>query len=156
MKKIYFLHERDKIDNIPVFTSYHQYQEITYFLRVIEALDPQFVEDLNKIVPIYTTAERLHKALEDSNGSFVDMSDWAVLEKANNQCNSHLLELRDAIIKWAQKYNLVDNSLNKKTFLEIGLWAIPSKRNHPAEIEKKRNFIAKWVESYHSKLLIGL
>ncbi|WP_144514287.1 hypothetical protein [Bacillus thuringiensis] len=143
MKKIYFHPERDKIDNIPVFTNYYQYQAINYFLRVIEALNPQFVEDLNKIVPIYTTAERLHKPLDDSNGSIVDMSDWAVLEKANPQCNSHLLELRDAIIEWAQKYNLVDNSLSKKTFLEIGLWAIPSKRNHPAEIEKKKKFYTK-------------
>ncbi|WP_257138044.1 hypothetical protein [Bacillus toyonensis] len=50
----------------------------------------------------------------------------------------------------------MDNSLNKKTFLEIGLWAIPSKRNHLAEVEKKRNSIAKWVESYHSILLINL
>lgn len=39
---------------------------------------------------------------------------------------------------WADKYNL-----NNKIFLEIALWAIPDKRDHPKQVEDMKSFAKK-------------
>ncbi|WP_071395082.1 hypothetical protein [Bacillus tuaregi] len=141
MEKVFFHPERDKIKNIPVFTNYYQYQAITYFLRVAEHLEPQFTKDLDDIIPLYTETEKIHEMQRENNRSFID--DWDVFEKANTHYNAHLLKLKETIINWAKKYNLVDDLMGNKIFLEIAVWAIPDKRDHPKSVDEWNEFFSK-------------
>lgn len=129
------------MENMPVYTNNYQYQAITYFLRVAEVLEPQLTKDIDEIIPIYTKAERLNEKLRNTKHSFIDT--WDMLEKVKTQENSYLRPLKEALINWARKYNLVDDSLENKTYLEIGLWAIPSKRDHPKGVQEWVQFFKK-------------
>jgi hypothetical protein len=51
--------------------------------------------------------------------------------------------LKNSFISWANKYNLVDDKLVNKTFLEIGFWAIPGRRHHAQSVEDWKIFFEK-------------
>lgn len=51
--------------------------------------------------------------------------------------------MKNSLISWANKYNLVDDKLVNKTFLEIGLWAIPGRRGHAQSVEDWKIFFGK-------------
>jgi hypothetical protein len=138
MEKVFFHPERVKIDSIPVFTNYYQYQSINYFLRVAEYLEPQLIKDLEDLIPLYTETEKTHNKGEIDRYGFID--DWKILEQANAKVNQHLLNLREAIINWAKKYHLIDDGMLNKTYLEIATWAIPDKRDHPNTVEEWKEF----------------
>lgn len=141
MKSLYFHPERPKLSHIPVFTDSYYHESITYFLRVAESLEPQLVNDLDLIVPIYTKAEKVHDEKQQGKSTRDFIDDWNIIEQANGQNNPHLVELRSSIIEWCKKYNLVDDLIDNKTFLEIALWAIPDKRDYAQEIGDIKRFI---------------
>lgn len=133
MKKLYFHPERKKLNDMPVFINSYYHEAITYFLRVAEVLEPQFIEDLDLMTSLYTKTEKIHEKQVDSSYKFID--GWDIFEQIDS--NSHLIELKNAVIAWIQKYNLVkeSDSENDKLFLEIALWAIPDKRDHPQRVD---------------------
>lgn len=137
MEKVYYHPERNKYNSMPVFTNYYQHQAITYFLKVAETLEPQMIEDLDDLIPIFTEAEQLHEKYRKKSRSFID--NWDIIEQANTNNNPYLIELKNRLMEWVQKYNLIDEELSIKTYLEILLWAIPDKRDHPQKIEEWKN-----------------
>ncbi|MCA1025013.1 hypothetical protein LCM23_02840 [Cytobacillus kochii] len=136
MKKVYFHPQRKKLNHMPVFTDSYHHEAITYFLRVAETLEPQLVEDLDSIIPLYSETEKTHEQQRNSSRSFID--NWDIFEKERS--NSHLIELKNAIVAWAKKYSLFQQQGDNKTFLEIALWAIPDRRDHEQDIEDRKKF----------------
>lgn len=141
MEKLYYHPDRSKMKNIPVFTNYYQYQAITYFLRLAEYLEPHLIKDLDELIPLYNETEKSHKIDESDRNSFID--NWDILDKANVNNNPHLVHLKEAVIAWAKKFNLVDEHVVNKTFLEIGVWAIPDRRDHPQSVEEWKEYFTK-------------
>lgn len=141
MEKLFFHPDRVKMDSIPVFTNYYQYQAITYFLQVAEYLEPQLIKDLEDLIFLYTETEKIHEKGKIDRDKFIE--DWKTLEQANSDFNPHLLKLREAIINWAKKYHLIDDNMTSKTYLEIATWAIPDKRDHPKSVEDWKRFHSK-------------
>lgn len=141
MKKLFFHPERKKLNDIPVFINSYYHEAITYFLRVAEVLEPKFVEDLDFIIPLFTKTEKVHE--KQGKAPYNSIDGWDIFEQDGH--NSHLIELKNRVISWTQKYNLIKQpgSENEKLFLEIALWAIPDKRDHPQEVDDLKESFKK-------------
>lgn len=132
MEKIFYHPTKFKGENIPVFSSYYQYKTIYYFLQLSEELEPSLIEDLKKIASLYA---KIEDNVEDSI-----FDEWVKLEQAH-LTNTDAIELRHALIKWANKYNLYDNT--NKTYLEIALWALSTIIDHSKNIEERKELLKK-------------
>lgn len=138
MEQVFFHPERNRLDDSPVFTNYYQYRAIIYFLEISETIEPELIRDLESIIPLYINTEEIHNKI---GTGYLD--GWNVFEQANESNNKHLLELKNEIINWAKKYNLVDDKLTSSIYLAVALWAIPSKIEHPETMAQRKEFLYK-------------
>jgi hypothetical protein len=132
VEKVFYHPERK--NNSPVFSNYHLYQAVRYFLRAAEVIEPQFIKDLEEIIPLFNEAENLQKKGEIKG--FID--NWETVQNT-----PQLSHLKEALLNWSKKYNLVDDDMNNILFLEIGLWTLPSKRDHPNRVKEFEAFCKK-------------
>ncbi|MBH0158634.1 hypothetical protein IHV10_19810 [Fictibacillus sp. 5RED26] len=100
MEKIFYHPTKFKGKNIPVFSSYYQYQTISYFLELSEKIEPSLIIDLEKMTALYATVEKI------IDGSILD--EWLKFEQAN-LINKDAIELRETLTNWAKKYNLYND-----------------------------------------------
>ncbi|MCH5460943.1 hypothetical protein [Bacillus cereus] len=136
MEKRFYHPRRNKKDFIPVFINNNQHQTVTHFLHTAEKLVPALIEDLSKLIPLYTETELLYENKETRE--FLD--EWRIISSSNEKYKPQLVPLKKALLNWARKYNLVAEDQEDSMFLEIGLWAIPSLRDHPESVEDWREF----------------
>lgn len=139
MEKIFYHPERIKENSIPVYMNNYQHQALSHFLRTAESLVPELIDDLAKIIPLYTKTEEEYEDKETR--TFLD--EWSVLRDANKDHKSQLIPLREVLLQWVRRYNLIEEEKEDSIFLEIALWAIPSLRNYPESIEKKKTLYKK-------------
>lgn len=137
MEKVYFHPERKKLSNIPVFVDTNYYENLKYFLRLAESMEPQLSKDLEEIIPLFTQAEAIHEK-QKKERIFID--NWSVLEECSESNNGYLIELREKLINWVNKYNFINENGPSKTFLEIALWAIPDIRDYEKNMEDEKKF----------------
>ncbi|RKQ13459.1 hypothetical protein [Ureibacillus endophyticus] len=139
MKNYYYHPTRKKLRDIPVFVDLHYSEALKYFLRTAEILEPQMIRDIEEMIPLFSQTEDLHEQLK-TDKSFID--NWSLIEKCDENNNSHLLKLKKALLNWGKKYNLyTEERPNSTTFLEVALWAIPDRKDHEKDMEERKEYL---------------
>lgn len=119
MIKPYFKY-KDDIEDDCIITSYYRYSAILQFLYNIEKLAPEVLDDLKEILPIMEAAYNTQKKLKYPVISF-QIADFKYLYSS---VEPEYKKLKDAIINWALKYNLVDKKLSNQIYINVALWAL--------------------------------
>ncbi|MNW49377.1 hypothetical protein D3C74_267920 [compost metagenome] len=131
---LYYHPGRIKSDHSPVIMNASHHYSITYFVRMLEKLAPECIEELEKICGAYEIASKWYL----TQGFKVDKepSNWEIVKISHqNEEYKGYRSLRDDLLFWAKKFNLVGTT---DFYIESALWAVSYFYNDCLEIERKR------------------
>lgn len=134
MKGLYYHPKRIKHNGAPILIDSGKHDAITLFVKLIEEMTPQVLEDLKEeVYDAYAAANQWHanqKKLTQSHSP----SEWKLVKASNSDHFPAYIYLKEKLIKWSNKYHLNGED---DLYLALGLWSISDYYDDCKECSRK-------------------
>ncbi|MGO4699528.1 hypothetical protein AB4Z50_35440 [Paenibacillus sp. 2TAB26] len=106
MKGLYY-HPDRILDESTTIIDQDRYAAITMFLDLVETITPEVAEDLQQLHDTYVLADLCY--VKQYSERRLWPSSWEIVKKSDHDYCPEYIPLKEAILDWASKFNLLGN-----------------------------------------------
>lgn len=120
MKGVYLSRHEPK-QKYPIFASVPHYYATRYFLKALEFLVPEAIEELYLVTKYYTESvlNVIRNLPYNSKGG--RLTEWeAIKSSEDDECRL----FRNELLAWVQKYHLTNETATDTLYIEITIWSL--------------------------------
>ncbi|MCT1402923.1 hypothetical protein M4D81_28405 [Paenibacillus sp. p3-SID867] len=143
MKGLYYHPSRIKHNGAPVLIDAGKHGAITLFVRLIEQMVPEVMEELkNEVLEAYARADHWY-AMQSNLSPQEGPSEWNIVKESSYVNFPAYNNLKEKLIKWSNKYHL--NGI-EDFYLTLALWSIGNYYEECNEVSRKQR--VKEIQEY--------